>query len=594
MADRLDAADLFLPVTGNLLGVVVDASGVPQMGASVQLLNKYERLLAKTVTSGDGRFAFADLPMDSYSVRVSLSSFLPVSRDKIQVKGGADSMLQIHLATLLSSIEVRYVPPVSTMSEDWKWVLRSSPATRPITRWMPSQSAKVSGSERRHIPVFSDTRAVVSLSGGDTGIIDSDYVPADARTGFALSTNIFGSNRLRLSGTYGEGEGITPAAFSLSAVYSHDDSMGMVGSPEMAFSISQLALMGGASLNGSPSSGAFPQVRTMSISIYQTVDPIDRMHIEYGAMGESVDYLQHGNRVSPFARVTADLGNAGKVAAVYSDGGLPSGLITHQARSGAMAETTELSSDNAWNGAAGAVPRMPQVSFRKNRLELQRTKNYELGYTKMAGSRSIAFSAFHEEVSNGRLHVAGDTTELDPSDLLSDGVSTTSIYNIGRYHRNGYIVSANQRVNRFFDAAISYGRLGGFTVDSSQVLPTKSTPFSNTFLAQANHNIAVAKVQAKAPVMGTQLQVNYGWVEGHAVIPRHVFTTQDNSGEPGFNISIRQPLPPIMALGGRFELSADLYNLLAQGYLPVDSGDGHRVLIVQAPRTVRGGLKFVF
>src|SRR5205807_7432935 len=82
----------------------------------------------------DGRFAFAGLPADLYSVRVALASFLPASRDRIAVKAGFESLLQIHLATLFSNVELTYAVPTSAMTDDWKWVLRSSPATRPITR----------------------------------------------------------------------------------------------------------------------------------------------------------------------------------------------------------------------------------------------------------------------------------------------------------------------------------------------------------------------------------------------------------------------------------------------------------------------------
>jgi hypothetical protein len=41
------------------------------------------------------------------------------------------------------------------------------------------------------------------------------------------------------------------------------------------------------------------------------------------------------------------------------------------------------------------------------------------------------------------------------------------------------------------------------------------------------------------------------------------------------------------------EASADLRNLLAQGYLPLSAG-GQRLLLVQTPRSVRGGLSFIF
>jgi Carboxypeptidase regulatory-like domain len=596
VADRLQAADPLLPVTGNLLGSVVDASGIPQMGASVQLFNKYERLLAKTSTSGDGRFAFADLPIDTYSIRVSLPSFLPASRDRIPVKAGRDSLLQIHLTTLLSSIEVKYVSPTSTMSEDWKWVLRSSPATRPITRWMPLETAKTSHREGR-TRIFSDTRAVVSLSGGDNGIIDSDYAPSDLGTGFALSTNILGNNQLRVSGTYGAGNGINPGAVSLSAFYTNTSDSngyaGFVGSPEVSFSVSQWSFAEGQNVAGSVGGGSLPQVRTMSVSVYQTLDPTANIHVEYGATGESLDYIQHRSRLSPFARITGDLGRAGKVVAVYSDGSRPDPLIAHQAHSGSLPEQavgTDL--ERTMSASPGAVARVPQLSYRNDRLELQRTQNYELGYDKAVGSRTYSVSAFYEQVANGRLNVAGDASALDAGDLLSDGVSTTSIYNVGRYNRSGYLASAEQRVSDNLDVALAYGRLGGFTVGDS--VPASNRVSGNRFLNKEGHNTAAVDVKAKVPGAGTRLLVNYGWVDGNAVIPRHVFTSQDVSAQPGFNILVRQPLPPMFGMGGHFELTADLYNLLAQGYLPVSNGDGGKLIIVQAPRALRGGLKFVF
>lgn len=593
VADPLHSADLFTPATGNLLGSVVDSSGVPQMGASVQLFNKYDRLLAKTFTRSDGRFAFANLPSDSYAVRVSVPSFLPASRDKIAIKSGEDSVLQIHLATLLSSIEVKYVPPASVMSEDWKWVLRSSPALRPVTQFLPVSAQSSSTRSRTHI--FSDTRAVMLVSGGDTGILDSDYAPADLGTGFALSTYILGTNQLQVSGTYAQGNGMLPAAANISAVYSRPVGEGLVGAPELGFSVSQLNLIGGSGFAGQsiavqPGAGPMAQVRTMSISVYQTADPTGNLHIEYGATGESVDVLQHTSRFSPFARVTADLGAKGKVVAAYSDGDRPNELVDHQVRDD---ETPAEGSVPASISGPGVMARVPQLAYQNGRLRLQRTQSYELGLSRTAGSRTYAVSAFYENVSDGRLNVAGDTSGLDAGDLLSDGVSETSVYDIGRYARDGYLASVDQRVNDRLDVGAAYGRLGGFTVDGNDIQSSASSP-SRRFLNQENHNTAAVDVKAKAPVLGTRILVNYGWVDGNAVIPRHVFVTQNSSAQPGFNILVRQPLPQICGVGGHFELTADLYNLLAQGYLPVASGDGHKLLIVQAPRAIRGGLKFVF
>ncbi len=103
---RAEAGDFDFRGTGNLVGIVQNPEGAPAMGASVQLFSKFERLLAKTTVDLNGSFAFPDLPVDVYTIRVSAASYLPVSRDHISVRPGTDSLLQVHLATLLSTVRI--------------------------------------------------------------------------------------------------------------------------------------------------------------------------------------------------------------------------------------------------------------------------------------------------------------------------------------------------------------------------------------------------------------------------------------------------------------------------------------------------------
>ncbi len=587
------AADLSLPVTGNLLGSVVDTSGTPQMGATVQLFNKYERLIAKTLTAPDGRFAFASLPVDSYSVRVSLASFLPAARDRIAIKAGLDSVLQIHLATLFSNVEVSYTLPDGAMTNDWKWVLRSSPATRPITRYLPVE-IETSSSAGLRPRIFSGTHAMLSLSGGDSGLIDSDSTQGDFGTEFALSTNVFGKNQVQVGGTFGQNSNFGPAAMGIAAIYSRSDSGGFGEPPEVTLTITQLGgigaqMPGGQGVAANIGMGNAPVLRTMSLSVYEVTDPLDSVHIEYGMTGESVDYLQHTSRISPFARMTVDLRKAGQVIGAYSDGGRPDELAAHQQYQSAAESDNR---DESLIDTVNTLARLPQLSERNGRIELQRTQNFELGYNKTVGSRTYALSAFYEDVSNGRLNVAGDLSALDGGDLFSDGISRTSTYNIGNYHRDGYIASVAQRLNDSLDIALAYGRMGGFVADAAGL--AQSAGGQEKFLEEGNHNIAAANLHARLPVSGMQITASYGWVDSGAVVPRHMFTTQNTYINPGLNIDVRQPLPTLFGLPGRLELTADLRNLLAQGYLPFNTGDGHTLLMVQAPRAIRGGLNFIF
>ena len=63
---------------------------------------------------------------------------------------------------------------------------------------------------------------------------------------------------------------------------------------------------------------------------------------------------------------------------------------------------------------------------------------------------------------------------------------------------------------------------------------------------------------------------------------------------PGLNVYIRQPIPGFSMLPWRMEATADLRNMLAQGYLPLGVAGGQQVLLVETPRIFRGGLSFIF
>jgi hypothetical protein len=125
---------------GALKGEVRNPSGTAQMGAVVSLYNRYERLVQKTLTDASGQFEFKALVPDNYAVRVNLSTYVPANRTNIPVKAGMESYLSIELATIFSSIELVYTAPSAAstiMTDDWKWVLRSSGVTRPVLRALP-------------------------------------------------------------------------------------------------------------------------------------------------------------------------------------------------------------------------------------------------------------------------------------------------------------------------------------------------------------------------------------------------------------------------------------------------------------------------
>ena len=89
---------------------------------------------------------------------------------------------------------------------------------------------------------------------------------------------------------------------------------------------------------------------------------------------------------------------------------------------------------------------------------------------------------------------------------------------------------------------------------------------------------------------------SYQWTGDHRwAIARPLYSTAvraaDARPEP-----VRAPAdsPDLGMLPWRMEATADLRNLLAQGYLPLGMAGGQQVMLVEKPRSFRGGLSFIF
>src|ERR1700722_13377891 len=105
--ERARAADQ-LKLSGAIAGTVSNGVGVPQMGATVLLYSRLERLFGKTVTDDKGYFLFPGLAPDSYSVRVVLLTFVPAMRHNVLVEPGMRSVLHVNLNSLFSTIQLSY------------------------------------------------------------------------------------------------------------------------------------------------------------------------------------------------------------------------------------------------------------------------------------------------------------------------------------------------------------------------------------------------------------------------------------------------------------------------------------------------------
>jgi len=564
--------------SGAIGGIVTNALGSPQMGAAVVLYNRQERVFEKALTDERGEFKFAGLLPELYSIRVSLATFVPALKRDILVQPGMRSVLNVSLNTLFSSIQVAYPAPENSsfMTDDWKWMLRTAAATRPVLRFTGDALGK-DPVQSSHASLFSDTRGVLKLSAGDGPLVTGIGNEADMGTAFALATSVLGNNQLEVSGNvgYGSQTGVPVAAFR--TAYSRGGS----GGPEVSVTMRQLFLPGRLGTAGG-SESALPMLRSLSASLDDRTELTDELSLQYGFTLDSVSFGDHLSYFSPYARLSYSLGDNGTLALAYTSGNARPDLA------GDAAQDSDLQHD------LNTIGLFPRISLLGGRPRIQRGNELELAYTRKIGSRTYELSAYRESVVNAALSLVS-TANLEPSsDLLPDLFTGNSIFNAGHYEGDGYTAAVTQNLGERFSATLMYGTMTGLTAGQGEIV-SGSPDELRSLIRSGRRQAATARITATAPWTGTHIIASYQWSGDHRwVMPGRLYTTQSMRPMPGLNIYFRQPIPGLSILPWRVEATADLRNLLAEGYLPLGTPNGLQAVLVQNPRSFRGGFSFIF
>jgi hypothetical protein len=590
--------------SGELGGLVTDVAGKPQQGAVVLLFNKQDRVLQRSATDSLGSFAFGDLLPDLYSVRVSLSSFVPAIKDRIQIRPGMRSLLEVNLSRVFSSVQLVSTAPVSgsLMSDSWKWALRADSSTRPILRFLPVQQANAN-SETSSSPssgsfgsaIFTDSRGLVKISATDGATVSADG-QADLGTQFAFATSLYRGNSLHLAGDVGYAPGSAAPSAAIRTTYSRELPTG--DNPEISVTMRQVfaPLRAGQSLNGSSQSvgsqndSGFPALRTLGVSFGDRKQISDSLQMEYGFAFDNISFLDSVHYFSPWGKLTYAVPH-GKVDFTWTSGN-PQPELGMGTPADVSGSSTDLQRELA------AVDVLPRVTLKDGHARVQRGEDFELGFSQRVGSREYRLSGYHESVSNTTLTVASSESGLFPGDLAPDLFSSSSLFNMGRFETFGYDASVTQDLGENYKVALIYGSLGvlsprGFSERGGDI--SIDTADDLRKVMETGHRAALTlRVSGTVKATGTRLVASYQWTDYRSAVPGPMFSTESARPEPGLNVMLRQPVPSIPRVPWRMEASAELNNLLAQGYLPLSTSGGNQFLLLNTPRMVRGGIAFVF
>ncbi len=95
------------PAAGKVTGVVRDAGGTPQMGASVELIPELAGAVSPQsfLTNTQGIFRSEKLLPGLYTVRVTLAGFLPTLQQHVRINANLTTMVRIEMESMFASLD---------------------------------------------------------------------------------------------------------------------------------------------------------------------------------------------------------------------------------------------------------------------------------------------------------------------------------------------------------------------------------------------------------------------------------------------------------------------------------------------------------
>src|SRR6202050_1511026 len=175
--------------------------------------------------------------------------------------------------------------------------------------------------------------------------------------------------------------------------------------------------------------------------------------------------MDHVNSLNKFARLTYDLGAAGKLKIAYSSGAPPTELAMQprDAEGRVPGDSEALAQDLA------ELATLPRLSLLDGHAAIQRSQDAEIGYEKKIRATTFNLTGYHERVSNAAMTVVAPAGAFAPGDLLPDISSQNSVFDAGSYQRMGFAASLSRALGDRVQVGTSFGSSGALAADDQNL-----------------------------------------------------------------------------------------------------------------------------
>jgi hypothetical protein len=544
-------------VPGKIAGVVRDLTGTPQMGASVEIFPETPGnvLSQDFLTNTQGIFRGEKLLPGLYTIRVTLAGFLPTLQQHVRINPNLTTLVRIEMESMFASLEQLRRQPNSAKADadDWKWVLRSASGTRPVLQWDENVSLAANGDERGPAP-----KVLVQFSDGARRPGSVSNVAAAPGTAFAYDQKLGGLSRLLVAGQMSYDE--SPAG-GVATVWLPTGTIG--NGPHTAVVLRE-AKLGDTGIT----------FRGMRIDQGGAVTMGDRVLLKYGGEYVLVGLGRAVSSIRPRLSMEMKLGGEWRGNLVFaSQPGAPNAM--------------ETGGDDLHSALARALDELdafPALMWREGRPVLQGGWHEEISAERRIGEHGkLQFAGFHED--SHHLAVFGRGNDLPAQDYFQDVFSNAFAYDGGAYSSWGGRIAYREKLNDEVEVTALYAVAGALTPGSAE-----DGVLRDSLRMTPRHSLG-ANVSTKLPRLSGRVTAGYKWISGPAVSRVDSYGESLYQMDPFLHVSVRQQLPKFGP--GHWEATADCENLLAQGYVSMNTRDG-QVMLVPAFRTFRGGLTLQF
>jgi hypothetical protein len=557
---------------GRLTGIVSDDHGNPLMGATVLIVGP---LLIATATTGDqvervitdakGKFAVGNLIPGWYSLQIISPTRLPAHQNGVKVQAGQTSTLKFVLADAFAPLRFQVPDKGATpLGDDWKWVLRTSAATRPILRYR--QGAAGTPDDLQPLPADQRLLGVVPGSSG-AGPMAGD---PSIRSVFAYLRHLSPDAEML---TVGSVAAVGSSTSSVGTDYRKRPVSG--DSQEISLVVHQLGYASGpiAFVGNRRLADSF--ARGLVASFTQTRQIYPRLTLIAGLDVSYLDAVRDLVIAQPRMKLAYQLARSTKLALQVGTGS-PDGSL------------------NLLDRVSG-LESFPLLTLRDYRPALQQLNHSELSLDRqLKRSARFQLAAYHDGIRNaavwGSAHPAA-LSWLAGNYLLNPAVDGVFV-NMGDYRSTGYRAAYTQRLGNHIETLVAYVA-GDSLCAHGAINPARGGDLQGALKPVHSSSLA-GRVSARVPVTHTRLMTSYEWVQRGRVTMADPQGQVDMQLQPFLEVQVRQPLPALAFLPAHIEAIADFRNFLAQGYSPVTQSGESTLLLGSAYKSIRGGFSVEF